>query len=94
MDDKYLPDLKKAILCLNHFAFYNLNFCRVYSLYREDNYFKESFWNSLRFVHEGIWRNHIHSNGKFYNAVNKGLLKHEYDRFFLSERNVDRTLNE
>lgn len=90
--DNYTPDLIKSILCLNNLAFREFNFEKVYAIYREDNYYKQHFWENLRFTHEGILRNHIFSEGRYKNIVIKSMLKYEFERFFLCERNVDRVM--
>lgn len=64
-------------LMLDH-AFNNLNLHRVYAAILEDNHRSINLGESLGFRKEGNLRESVFKDGKYYNQIIIGCLKHEY----------------
>jgi len=92
IDGKYNGQLAERIIELLFESFENLDCNKVLTKVPEDEYLKNKLWGCLRFVYEYILREHIKIGSKYKNLTYISILKHEFNRFYLNENNIKRTI--
>lgn len=81
--------LKQAIGYLLKTLFEDKNFNKVYAFVANEYLEYKPIWDCMRFVDEGLMRNHLLTNGKYQHLLIKSIMKHEYDRFYYNKKNED-----
>lgn len=89
ISNEYKSSLKEALLYIIKEAFEEFSLYKLNAMYIEDNSYMEEVWNCLRFVHEGAMRDQTFVNNKHYHVAIKGLIRHEYERYFLNEEHME-----
>lgn len=84
-EKQYFGDLLKSILSVMEYAYTSLKVSKIYFVYREDNYFFDDLCRFLRFIKEGILRNHLLTSNEYFNLNVYGLLLSEYQGYKVSE---------
>lgn len=71
---------KEATLQTLHFAFNNLGLQRVFLHVLANNEAAINLYEKVGFVREGVLRDSMFKNGKFFNEIVMSILNHEYHR--------------
>ena len=78
-------DLVKSIISLMIYAFDDLKLNKLSFIYREDNYFFDDICRHLKFINEGILRNQLFYDKKYYNLCIYSILEHEFSRLITDD---------
>lgn len=70
---------KNALKKLLDYGFNELNLHRIYAFYLDSNEKAYSLYEDLGFKKEGLLRENVFKNGKYYNSIVIGLLRNEYE---------------
>ena len=76
---------KQALLMLMKFAFEKMNLYRLEAEVIDYNDKAKSLFEKVGFILEGRLRSAKYNDGKYYDVLRYGLLKHEYDKKYESK---------
>ena len=92
--NKYTKQLAGELILLLSESFNKLSCNKVLFKIPENEYKKMEIWRCLRFVDDCFVRSHAKINGIYKNLYYMSILKHEYNRFFLNDKNVEIMITE